>query len=171
MAAAFGLALVAGLAHLAAHKSVTSRTVNVSSQGQTEIRSAIGGRLKKMREVKKERAILTDKEFSRFVACATVDRELRMLALVARCEGGMRGGRRQRAARDAPCRALRSASARAVRRARDPGRSTPSTTDRCARSRKAEYYQWAQQDSNLRLRPCEGRTLPLSYAPRSLRSV
>ena len=25
--------------------------------------------------------------------------------------------------------------------------------------------QWAQQDLNLRLRPCEGRTLPLSYAP------
>jgi hypothetical protein len=24
---------------------------------------------------------------------------------------------------------------------------------------------WAQQDLNLRLRPCEGRTLPLSYAP------
>jgi hypothetical protein len=27
------------------------------------------------------------------------------------------------------------------------------------------WFQWAQQDSNLRLRPCEGRTLPLSYAP------
>ncbi len=26
---------------------------------------------------------------------------------------------------------------------------------------------WAQQDSNLRLPPCEGGTLPLSYAPRS----
>jgi integrase len=25
---------------------------------------------------------------------------------------------------------------------------------------------WAQQDSNLRLPPCEGGTLPLSYAPR-----
>ena len=24
---------------------------------------------------------------------------------------------------------------------------------------------WAQQDLNLRLQPCEGRTLPLSYAP------
>ena len=24
---------------------------------------------------------------------------------------------------------------------------------------------WAQQDSNLRLPPCEGGTLPLSYAP------
>lgn len=24
---------------------------------------------------------------------------------------------------------------------------------------------WAQQDLNLRLRPCEERTLPLSYAP------
>jgi hypothetical protein len=26
---------------------------------------------------------------------------------------------------------------------------------------------WAQQDSNLRLPPCEGGTLPLSYAPGS----
>ena len=26
-------------------------------------------------------------------------------------------------------------------------------------------YWWAQQDSNLRLPPCEGGTLPLSYAP------
>ncbi len=26
-------------------------------------------------------------------------------------------------------------------------------------------FWWAQQGSNLRLRPCEGRTLPLSYAP------
>jgi integrase len=44
------------------------------------------------REVRKERAILTDEEFSRFVACPDVDLELRMLALVARCEGGMRTG-------------------------------------------------------------------------------
>jgi len=44
------------------------------------------------REVHKERCILTDDEFSRFVACADVDLELRMLALVARCEGGMRTG-------------------------------------------------------------------------------
>ena len=26
-------------------------------------------------------------------------------------------------------------------------------------------FWWAQQDSNLRLPPCEGGTLPLSYAP------
>ena len=45
-----------------------------------------------MREVRKERVILTDDEFSRFVGCGTVDLELRMLALVARCEGGMRTG-------------------------------------------------------------------------------
>ncbi len=45
-----------------------------------------------MREERKERAILTDDEFSRFVACAGVDLELRMLSLVARCEGGMRTG-------------------------------------------------------------------------------
>jgi integrase len=46
----------------------------------------------KIREVSKERVILTDEEFSRFVACAAADLELRMLSLVARCEGGMRTG-------------------------------------------------------------------------------
>ena len=46
----------------------------------------------KMREVRKDRAILTDEEFTRFVACAQVDLEMRMMALVARCEGGMRTG-------------------------------------------------------------------------------
>lgn len=49
-------------------------------------------RTPRTREVRKDRAILTDDEFSRFVACAYVDLELRMLALVARCEGGMRTG-------------------------------------------------------------------------------
>ena len=49
-------------------------------------------RVPKMREVRKERAILTDAEFSRFIACPDVDLELRMLSLVARCEGGMRTG-------------------------------------------------------------------------------
>ena len=49
-------------------------------------------KLPPMREVKKERVILTDEEFSRFVACSEVDLELRMLSLVARCEGGMRTG-------------------------------------------------------------------------------
>jgi integrase len=44
------------------------------------------------REVKKERVILTDEEFSHFVSCAAVDIELRMLSLMARCEGGMRTG-------------------------------------------------------------------------------
>lgn len=44
------------------------------------------------REVRKERCILTDEEFSRFIACDAVDLELRMMALVARCEGGMRTG-------------------------------------------------------------------------------
>ncbi len=45
-----------------------------------------------MREVKKERTILLDEEFARFVGCPDIDLELRMLALVARCEGGMRAG-------------------------------------------------------------------------------
>jgi hypothetical protein len=38
-------------------------------------------KLPPMREVKKERVILTDEEFSRFVACSEVDLELRMLSL------------------------------------------------------------------------------------------
>jgi integrase len=45
-----------------------------------------------MREVRKERVILTDDEFRRLIACADVDLELRMASLVARCEGGMRTG-------------------------------------------------------------------------------
>jgi integrase len=49
-------------------------------------------RVPKMRAVRKERAVLTDAEFARFIACAEVDLELRMLSLVARCEGGMRTG-------------------------------------------------------------------------------
>ena len=49
-------------------------------------------RVPKTREVKKARAILTDTEFAKFIACPTADLELRMLAPVARCEGGMRSG-------------------------------------------------------------------------------
>ncbi len=43
-----------------------------------------------MREVKKERAILTDLEIERLVACPDVVLELHMLSIVARCEGGVR---------------------------------------------------------------------------------
>ena len=49
-------------------------------------------KLPEMREVRKERCILTDDEFGQLIACAEVDLELRMMALVARCEGGMRTG-------------------------------------------------------------------------------
>jgi integrase len=49
-------------------------------------------RTPKTREVRRERTILTDEEFTTFVSCAGVSLELRMLALVARCEGGMRTG-------------------------------------------------------------------------------
>jgi integrase len=49
-------------------------------------------RVPKMRAVRKERAILTDTELGKFIACGGVDLELRMLSLVARCEGGMRTG-------------------------------------------------------------------------------
>jgi integrase len=46
----------------------------------------------KVRETKKERVILTDDEFVRFVSDPGDDLEIRMLSLVARCEGGMRTG-------------------------------------------------------------------------------
>jgi integrase len=49
-------------------------------------------RTPRSREVHRERAILTDAEFAQFVACPAADLELRMLSLVARCEGGMRAG-------------------------------------------------------------------------------
>src|SRR5579863_4950854 len=49
-------------------------------------------RTPRMREVRKERVILTDGEFERLVGCAEVDLELRMASIVARCEGGMRTG-------------------------------------------------------------------------------
>jgi integrase len=49
-------------------------------------------RVPKTREVRKERAILTDAEFASFIASPLATLELRMLALVARCEGGMRAG-------------------------------------------------------------------------------
>jgi integrase len=42
------------------------------------------------REVVKPRAILTDPELLQYVACEDVDLEVRTLAVVARCEGGMR---------------------------------------------------------------------------------
>ncbi len=47
-------------------------------------------RTPKMRDVKKDRAILTDEEIDRLVACPDVDLELGLLSLVARCEGGAR---------------------------------------------------------------------------------
>src|SRR5580692_320285 len=49
-------------------------------------------RTPRIREVHKERCILTDGEFVKFVVCAEVDLELRMMALASRCEGGMRSG-------------------------------------------------------------------------------
>jgi len=49
-------------------------------------------KLPEMRETRKERCILTNDEFSHFIACPDDDLELRMLSLVARCEGGMRTG-------------------------------------------------------------------------------
>ncbi len=42
------------------------------------------------REVAKPRMILTDDEIARFLGSEDVDLELKMLSLVARCEGGMR---------------------------------------------------------------------------------
>jgi hypothetical protein len=37
---------------------------------------------------------------------------------------------------------------------------------RAGRHPKVRVFPWAQRDSDPRLRPCEGRTLPLSYAPK-----
>jgi integrase len=45
-----------------------------------------------VREVNRDRVILTDDEVERFMACVDVDLELRMLSLVSRVEGGMRTG-------------------------------------------------------------------------------
>ena len=41
-----------------------------------------------------------------------------------------------------------------------------SVYDSSTNNGKLNDFQWAQQDLNLRLRPCEERTLPLSYAPK-----
>ena len=57
-----------------------------------ESNPVVAVRMPRMREVKKARLILTDEEVATFIACAAVDLELRMLSLVARCEGGMRTG-------------------------------------------------------------------------------
>jgi integrase len=46
----------------------------------------------KLREPKKERAILTDDEVARYLACPNVDLELRLMSLASRVEGGMRLG-------------------------------------------------------------------------------
>jgi integrase len=58
----------------------------------TEHNPVAAVRVPKMREVRKERAILTDEEFATFIGCPEINLELRMLSLVARCEGGMRTG-------------------------------------------------------------------------------
>ncbi len=49
-------------------------------------------RMPTMRETRKARAILTDEECAAFIGCDAVDVELRVMAAVARCEGGMRSG-------------------------------------------------------------------------------
>ena len=54
--------------------------VNVAAQTRTP----------QMREVKKRRVILTDDEVMRFFDCDQNDIEIRLMGLVARCEGGMR---------------------------------------------------------------------------------
>jgi hypothetical protein len=50
---------------------------------------------------------------------------------------------------------------------RTPYRNTlwPMRSSRSTGSANQQVSGWAQQGLNLRLRPCEGRTLPLSYAP------
>jgi integrase len=43
-----------------------------------------------LRETKRDRAILADDEIAQFFGCEDVDMEIRVMGLVARCEGGMR---------------------------------------------------------------------------------
>jgi integrase len=88
-------ALARGLRrHSLAHiRGVLHRLFRAAAEAEVIEHNPVAAvRTPKTREVRKERCILTDDEFSRFVACGTVDLELRMLALVARCEGGMRTG-------------------------------------------------------------------------------
>ena len=47
-------------------------------------------RTPRMIEVKRKRVILTDEEVMQFFGCNDVDLEIRIMGLVARCEGGMR---------------------------------------------------------------------------------
>src|SRR5580704_11293234 len=87
------LALGLGRSSLAHIRGVMHRLFRAALEVELVEHNPVAAvRTPKTREVRKERAILTDDEFSRFVACAVVDLELRMLALVARCEGGMRTG-------------------------------------------------------------------------------
>lgn len=59
-----------------------------------EHKPAADARLPKLRgadrEIVKPRCVLTDDEIARFIACDKADLKLRILSLVARCEGGMR---------------------------------------------------------------------------------
>jgi len=49
-------------------------------------------KLPKIREQRKERVILTDDEFSKFITCPDIDEEIRMLSLCSRVLGGARTG-------------------------------------------------------------------------------
>jgi integrase len=51
---------------------------------------AAHARMPEIREVRKQRVILHDAEFLKFLSSAEADLELRMASLAARCEGGMR---------------------------------------------------------------------------------
>jgi integrase len=80
----------ASVAHV---RGVLNRLFRAALEDETVEQNPVAAvRVPRMREVKKERAILTDAEFAKFIGCAAVDLELRMLSLVARCEGGMRTG-------------------------------------------------------------------------------
>jgi len=56
----------------------------------SEVNPAARAALPPMREVRKERAILTDGEVVAFLSAPTRDLEMKMLSLVARAEGGLR---------------------------------------------------------------------------------
>ncbi len=63
---------------------------SAQEEGLVEHNPVVPVRAPRTREIKKERVILTDDEFGRFVGSADVDLELRMMSLVSRVEGGMR---------------------------------------------------------------------------------
>jgi integrase len=70
-------------------RGVLHRLFRAAAEDELVEHNAVAAvRVPRMREVKKPRAILTDDEIAKFIACPAVDLELRMLSLVAAAKGG-----------------------------------------------------------------------------------